>query len=107
MEHLRIVKQKFSNKKNYFKKETLADGDFSTFAVFACNFIQNILSAKSICAQNFSKLVIREIACRQNDKKFSKFSTYSSYFLKFSKLFMICWKTGKPDVLDRNKEITT
>ena len=90
MEHLRIVKQKFSNKKNYFKKETLADGDFSAFAVFGCNFIQNMLSAKSRCAKNFSKLVIREIVCRQNDKKFPKFSTYSSYFLKFSKLFIIC-----------------
>ena len=90
MEHLRIVKQKFSNKKNYFKKETFPDLDFRASVVFGCNFIQNMLSTKSLCAQNFLKLVIRESFCLQNDKKFSKFSVYLSYFLKFSKLFIIC-----------------
>ena len=58
MEHLRIVKQKLSNKKNYFKKETFVDGVFRAFAVFGCNFIQNMLSVKNLCAPNFSKLVI-------------------------------------------------
>ena len=49
MEHLKIVKQKFSNKKkNYFRKETFADGDFRAFAVFGCNFVQNMLSAKKL-----------------------------------------------------------
>ena len=86
MEHFRIVKAKFSNKKT----TTFADGDFRAFAVFRCNFIQNMLSAKSLCARNFSKLVIRESFCPQNDKKFSKFSTYLSYFFKNFPNCLLC-----------------
>ena len=76
MEHWRIAKQKFSNKKNYFKKEIFGDEHIHAFAVLGCNFIQNMSSAKSLCLQNFSKLVIMT-------KRFSKLSTYSSYFKKF------------------------
>ena len=92
MEHLRTVMQKLRNKKNYFQKETFADGVFRAFAVFGCNFIQKMLSAESLRAPNFSKLVIRESFRPENDERFSKFSTYLSYFFKFSEWFIICCK---------------
>ena len=82
MEHWRITKQKFSNKKNYFKKETFPDRYFRAFAGFGCNFIQNMSSAKGLCLmssakglclRNFTKLVICESNVRRMTKSFPNF----------------------------------
>ena len=73
MEHWRITKQKFSNKKNYFKKATFPDRYFRAFAGFGCNFIQNMSSAKGLCLRNFTKLVICESNVRRMTKSFPNF----------------------------------
>ena len=84
MEHLKIVKQKFSNKKkNYFRKETFADGDFRAFAVFGCNFVQNMLSAKKLCARNFQNWSSAKVFVRKMTKVFQIFYL----FLIFLKIF--------------------
>ena len=51
MEHLRIVKQKFSNKKNYFKKETFADLDFCGF--WLQFYSKYVIHKKFMCTQFF------------------------------------------------------
>ena len=91
MEHLRIVKQKFSNKKTTLRKklsqtETLAFSRFLVAILFKICYPQKVYLHKIF--QNWSSAKVFVIT--QNDKKFSKISTYFSYFQKFSKLFIIC-----------------
>ena len=91
MEHLRIVKQKFSNKKTTLRKklsqtETLALSQFFVAILFKICYPQKVYLHKIF--QNWSSAKVFVIT--QNDKKFSKISTYFSYFQKFSKLFIIC-----------------
>ena len=81
MEHLRIVKQKFSNKKTTLRKklsqtETLAFSRFLVAILFKICYPQKVYLHKIF--QNWSSAKVFVIT--QNDKKFSKISTYFSYF---------------------------
>ena len=80
-------------KKNYFKKETFAEGDFCAFPIFGCNFIQNMLSAKSLCARNVSNWSSAKVFVHRMTKNFPNFLLVCHIFWNFLNC-LLHWKVG-------------
>ena len=84
MEHLGIVKQKLSDKKNFrFNKESFADGDFRAFAVLGCNFIQKCYPQKVYVHEIFQNWSFAKVFVSRMTKSFPNFLLICHIFWNF------------------------